>query len=170
MIGHPVSRQRLFDSLVAEHSKALLGYTRTLVDDHHLAEDIVQETLIRAWGRIEQLYATEGSVRGWLLTVARNLTIDWRRSAPARHERVVSQERNASEPDHADAVAASDESVRLLRGLSKEHAVVLVHTTMIGRTALEASRALGLPVGTVKSRQHYALNLLRQNNRFTPER
>jgi RNA polymerase sigma-70 factor (ECF subfamily) len=155
-------RQQLLDLLVSAHYKALLSYTRTLLDDHHLAEDIVQETLLRAWHHIDGLYANEGSVRGWLLTVARNLAIDWRRSAAARHESIGSQDRDVAQPDHAEAVVAHDEAVRLLRGLSVEHAAVLVHTALGGRTAAEAARALGVPVGTVKSRQHYALAQLRK--------
>jgi RNA polymerase sigma-70 factor (ECF subfamily) len=157
-----VERRQLLDLLVSAHSKALLSYTRTLLDDHHLAEDIVQETLLRAWHHIDGLYANEGSVRGWLLTVARNLAIDWRRSASARHESVGSQDRDVAQPDHAEAVAAYDEAVGMLRGLSTEHAAVLLHTALGGRTAAEAARALGVPVGTVKSRQHYALAQLRR--------
>ncbi|WP_127508418.1 sigma-70 family RNA polymerase sigma factor [Actinoplanes solisilvae] len=154
-------RQELLGELVAEHREAVLGYTRALVNDHFLAEDIVQETMLRAWNHTERLYSTSGSIRGWLLTVARNLAIDWRRSAATRHESVGSADRDVAEPDPADAVADSDEAVGLLRELSSEHRAVLVHTTMAGRTAVETARILGVPVGTVKSRQHYALNLLR---------
>jgi RNA polymerase sigma-70 factor (ECF subfamily) len=157
-----VDRKQLLDLLISAHSKALLSYTRTLLDDHHLAEDIVQETLLRAWHHIDGLYTNEGSVRGWLLTVARNLAIDWRRSAAARHESVGSQDRDVAQPDHADAVAGHDEAVQMLRGLSVEHAAVLLHTALGGRTAAEAAHALGVPVGTVKSRQHYALAQLRR--------
>ncbi|MFI6077154.1 sigma-70 family RNA polymerase sigma factor [Actinoplanes sp. NPDC051343] len=161
-IDDVAARQKQLELLISAHSKALLSYTRTLLDDHHLAEDIVQETLVRAWHHIEALYANEGSVRGWLLTVARNLAIDWRRSASARHESIGTQDRDMAQPDHADAVVAYDEAVRLLRELSAEHTAVLLHTALGGRTAAEAARALGVPVGTVKSRQHYALAQLRR--------
>ncbi|GAA2677540.1 sigma-70 family RNA polymerase sigma factor [Actinoplanes palleronii] len=162
-------RPQQLDDLVAEHAAPVLSYVRTLVSDHHLAEDIVQETLIRAWRHHERLLTNEGSVRGWLLTVARNLAIDWLRSAANRHESLAGPDRDRAEPDHADAVVATAEATALLSRLSTEHQTVLLHTTMAGRTALETSRILGVPVGTIKSRQHYALNVLRKS-RIRPER
>jgi RNA polymerase sigma-70 factor (ECF subfamily) len=163
-------RRHLLDVLVADHYQAVLSYTRTLVHDHHLAQDIAQETLIRAWRHIERLYSTNGSVRGWLLTVARNLAIDWLRSAASRHESVGAEERDATLPDHADAVATSVAVVTLLRELSTEHRAVLLHMHLVGRTAQETARILGVPVGTVKSRQHYALAILRAGCRPEPFR
>lgn len=160
--------QDVLDTLVSEHAQALLSYTRALVNDHHLAEDIVQETLIRAWHNTERLSSTEGSIRGWLLTVARNLVIDWRRSAVSRHESVTADDQDAVEPDHAEAIAAAYEVVGILRELSTEHRAVLFHMHVLGRTAVETARILGVPVGTVKSRQHYALTLLR-SKRPRPE-
>lgn len=154
-------RRSLFRELISDHSKALLAYTETLLNDHHMAEDIVQETLIRAWRHLDRLYSSPGSVRGWLLTVARNLAIDWRRSAASRHESLGAEDHDATRPDHADAIAASAEAVALLRGLSVEHREVLAHMYLGGRTVPETARILGVPVGTVKSRQHYALAILR---------
>ncbi len=156
--------QPSLDTLVADHRAALLSYVRTLVNDHYLAEDIVQETLIRAWRHTERLFSHEGSVRGWLLTVARNLAIDWLRSAAYRHETPAATDRDTDRavPDHAEAIVATAEVTALLRRLSTDHRTVLLHTTMAGRTAAETASILGVPVGTIKSRQHYALNVLRK--------
>ena len=156
----PACQGPLFERLMSEHSKALLAYTESLVQDRYLAEDIVQETLIRAWQRLERLYNTEGSVRGWLLTVARNLAIDRVRSATSRHEIVGADHQDLIQPDHTDAVLASNEIIALLRPLSKDHQEVLVHIYLLGRTVPDTARVLGIPAGTVKSRQHYALNRL----------
>jgi RNA polymerase sigma-70 factor, ECF subfamily len=156
-----VRRNQLLHVLVAEHGKALLAYVEKLLSDRHLAEDIAQETLIRAWHHAERLYSTEGSVRGWLLTVARNLVIDRSRSAPIRYEALGVDSQDVAQRDHSDAVLASVEAAALLRMLSSEHREVLVHTYLCGRTVQETARVLGIPAGTVKSRQHYALNNLR---------
>lgn len=166
--------QQRLEALVAEHGPALLSYIRTLVHDHHLAEDIVQETLIRAWRHTERLFGNEGSIRGWLLTVARNLAIDWLRSAANRHESPAGPDRehavpDRAVPDHAEEIVATAEATALLRRLSIEHRTVLLHTTIAGRTAAETANLLGVPVGTIKSRQHYALNVLRKA-RITAER
>lgn len=154
-------KEHLLHVLVADHGKALLAYAEKLLSDHHLAEDIVQETLIRAWNHTERLYSTEGSVRGWLLTVTRNLVIDRLRSASSRYETVGTDNQDTTQRDHADAVLASVEAIALLRMLSVEHREVLVHTYLCGRTVQETARILGIPAGTVKSRQHYALSNLR---------
>ena len=156
-----------FDTLISEHSKPLLAYTERLLNDHHLAQDIVQETLIRAWRHTDRLYSTSGSIRGWLLTVARNLAIDWVRSAAARHESVGGEDRDVAQPDHADAVVGSASAIALLHGLSPEHREVLFHMYLGGKTMRETADTLGVPVGTVKSRRHYALAILR-NRRSTP--
>ncbi|MFI1990113.1 sigma-70 family RNA polymerase sigma factor [Actinoplanes sp. NPDC020271] len=157
-------QQAQFDALVIEHGPALLSYVRTLVSDHYLAEDLTQETLIRAWRHSERLFTGEGSIRGWLLTVARHLAIDRMRSAGNRRESLTVEDRPAEPavPDHADAIVATAEVTALLRRLSTEHRTVLLHTTMAGRTAAETATILGVPVGTIKSRQHYALNVLRK--------
>ncbi|MEW2512783.1 sigma-70 family RNA polymerase sigma factor [Streptomyces sp. NPDC046870] len=154
-------RDELLHTLVSDHAKALLAYAEKLLRDRHLAEDIVQETLIRAWPHTERLYSTEGSVRGWLLTVTRNLVVDRMRSAAARHETIGADDRDVPLPDHSGAVLTSVEAADLLRQLSHEHREVLLHTCMYGRTAQETARILGIPAGTVKSRRHYALNTLR---------
>ncbi|MGW5498737.1 sigma-70 family RNA polymerase sigma factor [Streptomyces olivaceoviridis] len=152
---------QLLQTLMSDHTRALLAYAEKLLNDRHLAEDIVQETLIRAWPHTERLYSTEGSIRGWLLTVTRNLVIDRLRSAPARHETVGADDRDVPLPDHSGAVLASLEVTRLLRHLSHEHREVLLHIYLCGRTVRETARLLGIPAGTVKSRQHYALQSLR---------
>ncbi|AEY85426.1 RNA polymerase sigma factor [Streptomyces hygroscopicus subsp. jinggangensis 5008] len=100
-------------------------------------------------------------MRGWLLTVTRNLIVDRMRSASARHETVGTEDRDVTLPDHADAVLTSVETASLLRLLSHDHREVLLHTYLCGRTAQETARILGIPAGTVKSRQHYAISTLR---------
>ncbi|WP_089209135.1 sigma-70 family RNA polymerase sigma factor [Streptosporangium subroseum] len=159
-------REHHLGTLVREHEKALLAYTEKLLNDHHLAEDIVQETLVRAWHHADRLYDSEGSVRGWLLTVARNLVIDRSRGGFHRYEVIGSDTLDVVQRDHADAVAAAVTVTEMLDSLSTEHREVLVHTYLWGRTVRETAEVLGIPVGTAKSRQHYALNYLRKSERY----
>ncbi|WP_405591535.1 sigma-70 family RNA polymerase sigma factor [Streptomyces sp. NBC_01190] len=161
----PAHRSELLITLFVEHRKALTAYAERLLGDHHLAEDIAQEALIRAWPHTDRLYSTEGSIRGWLLKVTRNLVIDRLRSASVRYETIGSDSHEMTQRDHTDAVLASVESARLLRLLSHEHREVLVHTYLCGRTVQETAGILGVPAGTVKSRQHYALSKLRSRTR-----
>lgn len=62
--------------LFQEHGRAMLAYAMRVTQDRGAAEDAVQEALIRAWRNLDDLLEREGSVRGWLLTVTRNIIID----------------------------------------------------------------------------------------------
>ena len=73
-------------SLYLDHGQLVLGYVTGLLQDRYLAEDVVQETMLRAWRHFGQLSAEKGSVRGWLIRVAHNIAMDkmrMRRSRPA---------------------------------------------------------------------------------------
>lgn len=150
-------------ALYDEHAPALLAYaTRLTGGDRGRAEDIVQETLVRAWRNLDALDATQGSLRAWLFTVARRLSIDAHRSRAARpaevSDAVLSSVPAASELDRSlDRILLGD----ALRSLSPEHRAVLVQTYYRGRTVIEAAAELGIPAGTVKSRAYYALRALK---------
>jgi RNA polymerase sigma-70 factor (ECF subfamily) len=149
-------------SLVNEHGAALLAYAIRLTGDRYAAEDVVQETLVRAWKRVDQLDAAKGSVRGWLLTVARNIVIDQARARASRPPEVPESVSTAPiAADHSEAVADLVMMSELLGGLSKEHRSVLVELYYRGRTVNEAAESLGVPAGTVKSRSFHAQRALR---------
>ncbi|HEY3003329.1 MAG TPA: sigma-70 family RNA polymerase sigma factor [Kribbellaceae bacterium] len=161
---HPTGSadEALVASLYAEHGRMLLAYTTKLTGDRQLAEDVVQETLLRAWRNAGRLTEEQGSVRGWLLTVARNIVTDRVRARQARPTEVAE---NPSAPpiagDHADDVVNSIYVRHALQSLSPEHRAVLVSVYYGGKTAAETGEELGIPPGTVKSRTYYALRALR---------
>ena len=68
--------EALVHAVYREHGRAMLAYATRLLDDRAAAEDVVQEALIRAWRHPEVLTNGKGSIRGWLLTVVRNLVTD----------------------------------------------------------------------------------------------
>ncbi|MGP4013466.1 sigma-70 family RNA polymerase sigma factor [Streptomyces sp. 4N124] len=157
-----MSRSDLLGTIMREHRDGLVSYAEKMLGDHGLAEDVVQETIIRAWRNIDRLLGMEGSVRGWLFTVTRHLVIDWVRKPHARREVVgvtytdpVSGN-DGTEPVHDILVARP-----LLRRLSPDHRAVLVHIYLCDRSIEETAGILGIPAGTVKSRHHNALRKLR---------
>ena len=157
------SNEALIRALYAEHGKALLAYATRLTGDRPAAEDVVQETLIRAWRHPEIVSNARGSVRGWLLTVARDIVTDRYRAKAARPTEVAESE--STPPiahDHADAVVESMAMTEALDQLSPDHREVLVEIYYRGRTVPETAGRLGIPEGTVKSRAHYALKALRK--------
>ncbi len=149
--------------LYAEHGGALLAYATRLMGDRALGEDVVQETLIRAWRNPEALTNNKGSVRGYLFTIARNLSIDKHRARAARPAEVAeSPTTGPVERDHADQVVDSMVVLGAMDRLSHEHQDVLRSLYFQGRTVEETAESLGVPLGTVKSRSYYALRRLRE--------
>ncbi|HVQ97124.1 MAG TPA: sigma-70 family RNA polymerase sigma factor [Mycobacteriales bacterium] len=147
-------------SLYAEHRLPLLGYLRRYVPDQQQAEDVVQETMLRAWHNADAL-GTGGSVWGWLSTVARNIAIDRNRARQSRPTEVcASAAASRQVPDHADEVVTSVLVSDALNRLNPAHRAVLRQVYFANRTCAEAAAALGVPVGTVKSRLYWALRRL----------
>jgi RNA polymerase sigma-70 factor (ECF subfamily) len=167
MAGQTTPRQTvgsdaLIRELYAEHGRAVLAYATRLTGDRAAAEDVVQETLLRAWRHSTAMVNGKGSVRGWLLTVARNIITDRARARAARPTEVAESPATPPlQPDHADQVVASVVAAEALDMLSDEHRAVLEQLYLNGRTVTEAAVVLGVPPGTVKSRSYYALRTLR---------
>lgn len=148
--------------LLQEHGKALMAFAYRLTRDHAAAEDIVQETLVRAWQHPDVLANGKGSVRGWLFMVVRNLVRDKVRARALRPREVPELETEMEVAhDHARHVVDSVIVGDALHRLSGEHRAVLEQLYFAGNTGTEAARALGIPVGTVKSRSYHALRALR---------
>lgn len=153
----------LLQALYAEHGHALQAHCLRLCGgDRQRAEDLVQETLLRAWRHPEALDPAQGSVRAWLFTTARNLSIDaWRRRSVRVAEVVTDTVPERPDVDEADRAVEGWLIADALRRLSDAHREVIVECFYRGRSVAEAASRLGVPPGTVKSRTHYALRSLR---------
>lgn len=157
----PDEQAQLLRTLHDEHSAALWRYVVWLTGDRHFAEDVVQETLVRAWKRPQVLDQSESSARAWMFTVARNIVIDQKRSAHNRHEFATEELPERSVDDGTDALLDAWLVSDALTTLSTDHRLVVVHSYYLGESTTEIARALDIPEGTVKSRLHYALRALR---------
>ncbi|HEY0532569.1 MAG TPA: sigma-70 family RNA polymerase sigma factor [Actinoplanes sp.] len=160
-----VADEALVRALFQEHGRAMLAYATQLTRDRGAAEDVVQEALVRAWRHPDSLANGKGSVRGWLLTVVRNIVVDQVRARARRPPEVAESPPDAAvEGDHADRIVTSMVVVDALNRLSPEHREVLEQVYLKGNTVVEAAKELGIPPGTVKSRSFYALRALREAN------
>jgi len=159
----PESPADVMRQLHDEHAVALWGFCLRLTgQDRAGAEDVVQETMLRAWRNFSVLDRSQGSVRAWLFTVARNIVIDDWRAKRSRSEFPVAEVPEAAEPgDRTDQLLLSWVVAEAVTKLSQEHRAVLLECYYRGASVAEASRRLGVPEGTVKSRTHYALRALR---------
>jgi RNA polymerase sigma-70 factor (ECF subfamily) len=158
----PTTDEKFVRALYAEHGVVLQRYVAGIVRDRQAAEDIVQETMLRAWRRAGPLTRDGRPLRPWLVRTAHNLAIDRLRRISAGREVVG--------PDAFAGIAGADDMDRALdslqvedalRQLSPEHRDVLVETYFRGHSVAEAATRLGIPPGTVKSRSYYALRALR---------
>lgn len=132
-----------------------------LTGDKQLAEDVVQEALLRAWRNPDILEQGSAASKAWLYTVAHNFAVDERRSARARWEVGSASLPERSRSDHTDRTLDAWLIADALSQLKPEHRVVIVRAYYRGESIPELANALGVPPGTVKSRLHYGLRALR---------
>jgi RNA polymerase sigma-70 factor, ECF subfamily len=160
----PVARHEPLSELWAAHGQALLRFACKLtVGDRQRAEDIVQETLVRAWRHPEITSADPAPLRPWLFTVARRIAIDmWR--ARSRGPDETSDIGHTDVPDPVDpveqAITALDVG-KALATLTPAHREVITELYYHNHSVAETAVILGIPPGTVKSRAHYATRQLR---------
>jgi RNA polymerase sigma-70 factor, ECF subfamily len=149
-------------AVYTEHGSALLAYVTKLTGDRGRAEDIVQETVLRAWRHAERLDADDRPLRPWLFTVAARLVVDEHRARGARPKEVNADLLEVIPgADRLDGVLDQWQLLDALGSLTPAHRQAVVETFYRGRSIKDAAAVLGVPPGTVKSRAYYALRALR---------
>lgn len=170
------SPARSFDAFVGPHLDVLLRVAGSLCRNTHDAEDLVQDTLIRA---LKGLDGFDGAYpRAWLLTIMRNANINRNR----RHRPGLLHDATdlAGEADRRNPASPSAEDVAATRApapwiadalgrLSPRHLQVVQLVDVDGLTYDEAAAALGIPVGTVMSRLHRARHRMRAHLAHHPD-
>ncbi|MGD0558700.1 MAG: sigma-70 family RNA polymerase sigma factor [Streptosporangiaceae bacterium] len=156
-----VADEAFIRALYAEHGGALLRYALHLAGgDRQRAEDLVQETIVRAWRHPDAL--ADRPARPWLFAVARNLAVDSyraRQSRPAEVGQAILD--TLPVDDDADRTLESWAVAEAIASLRPDHRKVLVETYYRGCSVAETAATLGIPPGTVKSRTFYALKALK---------
>lgn len=146
-------------AIYRDHGTALRRFVLSCTTDQNLADDVVQETVLRVWQQAPQI---TGSMRSYLFRTARNIIIDNYRKAQRRPAE--------SGPEGAELAGSSERVDELLNRvlmeeallrLSQEHREVLVALHYQRFTVNEAALRLNIPSGTVKSRAFYAVRALR---------
>ncbi|TYK53107.1 sigma-70 family RNA polymerase sigma factor [Actinomadura decatromicini] len=155
--------EQIAAELYREYHRPLTSFVmRLTAGDRQWAEDVVQETFIRAWKSADRLDSSTGSLMPWLATVARRIVIDNRRSRDLRPPEVGDQAlAHLPIADEMESLLHKVVVAEALNALSAPHRDVLTETVLRDRSVNQAAEVLGIPVGTVKSRVYYALRALR---------
>jgi RNA polymerase sigma-70 factor (ECF subfamily) len=148
--------------LYSRHADALRAYVVRFCPGRASADDIVQETFMRAWRHLPQLTADDRPIRPWLFKVGRNLLIE--RAARARPVTVQAQPaEDVGDDTGLDQILDRQLVTGALQHLSPAHRTVLVETFYCGGTTATVARRLGIPSGAARSGLHCALQALRQH-------
>ena len=139
------------------------GLALTMLRDPDVAEDVAQDTFVRAWRHAATYDPRRGRVPTWLLTIARNVALDRARLRPAMplDPDVVTAEVDREQPDDGRDVADRDRLRGAIAGLPDDQRRALVLAMYAGRTAREIAELDGVPLGTVKTRIRAAMSKLR---------
>jgi RNA polymerase sigma factor (sigma-70 family) len=139
------------------------GLALTMLHDRELAEEVAQESFVRAWRHAATYDARRGRVPSWLLTIARNLAIDRARLRPVipLDPEVIASELDVAQPDAVPDIAERERLREALAALPDDQRRALVLATYAGKTAREISELDQVPVGTVKTRIRAAMLKLR---------
>ncbi|MFI6032905.1 RNA polymerase sigma factor [Streptomyces sp. NPDC051315] len=164
--GDPSAFAELYDS----HARAVYNHAFRLTADWSAAEDVMAETFMQAWRLRDRVDAEGGSLRPWLLGVATNVARGHHRSDRRyRAAATAAAEAETALPDHADEVAGRLDdrrriaaALRALALLRRPEREVLALCLWEGLEYTAAAEALGVPVGTVRSRLSRARAKLRR--------
>lgn len=171
--GDPDAFARIFD----RHADLVFKFARRRVGDVAVAEDITAQVFLETWRRRREVTLLDGSLRAWLLGIARNLQ--------RRHWRATERKIRAIErlppvdgaPDTGDAVAHRLDAInelaqvqRKVDGLSDDHREVLLLAVWEGLSYDEIALVLDVPIGTVRSRLARARQNLALDGTLSAER
>jgi RNA polymerase sigma factor (sigma-70 family) len=150
-------------AFVRRFQSRVYGLALTMLHDPGLAEDVAQETFVRAWRFAATYDARRGRVPAWLLTIARNLALDRARLRPATplEPEALLARLDAPETGAGLDLAERERLRAALAALPEDQRRALVLAAYGGRTAREISEHDGVPLGTVKTRIRAAMAKLR---------
>jgi RNA polymerase sigma factor (sigma-70 family) len=180
-VSSALSDEALLSGLATGDADAATAFTRrfqarvyglvlTIVRDEGTAEDVAQETFVRAWRHAGTYDPRRGRVATWLLTIARNLAIDvirGKKAEPLDPELVsATLQRGGAAGGPADQAAPPDERERVRAAIGElpdEQRRALFLAAYLGRTAQEIGELEGIPLGTAKTRIRTAMLKLRDS-------
>lgn len=161
--------ERAFAALFDGHRGPVHAYLVGRMSDREVANDLLQETFLRAWRRLGELRGlAHGRQRAWLITVARNLTIDTYRTRATRQATAdaIGHQPPVRDPREDDPVrqvvgrSQVDRVERAIAALPEDERTVLAMSVMAEMTSAQIGEALDRPAGTIRYTLHRARTAL----------
>jgi RNA polymerase sigma factor (sigma-70 family) len=151
-------------AFVRRYQRRVFGLTLSILRDRGAAEEAAQEAFVRAWRHASAYDPRRGSVAGWLLTIARNVSINMlptRRVDPVDPDIVSMLGSRSDGSSSEDHVVEVELLKKALARVPEEQRRAIVLAAFYGFTAKEMSELDGVPLGTVKTRIRSAMMKLR---------
>jgi RNA polymerase sigma-70 factor (ECF subfamily) len=162
-----VSRQEIFETEALPHLKALYGTAYRITGNAHDAEDLVQETFLRAYRSFDR-YTPGTNIRAWLYTILRRVRADQGRRAFRAPELRALDGEGPGVSGGQDALVAAGDLSRALATLPEPFRMAVLLRDVEDLTYGEIVEVLDVPMGTVMSRIHRGRKLLREALRSAP--
>ena len=155
--------QKAFTYLYDNYAKALFGVIFAIVDDVEESEDVLQKAFLKIWENFDSYDLSKGRLYTWMLNIARNIAIDYKRSKYNKNkiqnvnQNVYALNNVVSEDDSLETIGLK----KVVENLKSDHLILIELAYYKGYTQEEISKELDIPIGTVKTRIRKALLILR---------
>ncbi|MDO8970709.1 MAG: RNA polymerase sigma factor [Saprospiraceae bacterium] len=149
-------------TLYEAYGGALFGVVLRIVQQRELAEQVLQDTFVKAWKNGASYDTTKGRLFTWLLNIARNTAIDATRTAHYQKSRKTDSLDSLVHSPGGQSLNPDQIGVReLVNRLDEKYKTLIDMVYFRGYTQEEVAEETGIPLGTVKTRLRYAINELR---------
>jgi len=156
--------EQAYTFLYDHYSKALFVVIKQIIPQQEVAEDLLQETFVKVWQNIHSYDGSRGRLYTWMLSIARNLSIDRTRSKEFNKQSKTTTLQESVYPSvPAEEVRITDIGLKkVLSSIPEENARLIDLAYYKGYTQEEIAKILVMPVGTVKTRMRSAIANLRK--------
>lgn len=157
--------EKAFETLYNMYSKSMHGVIFNIVRNNDIAEEVMQDVFIKAWHKSDTYSSTKGRFFTWILNIARNAAIDKTRSKSFKKSKQnLDSDFFVDIIESADSLENKTDAIGISKFVSKLAAKckeVIELLYFKGYTQTEASEALDMPIGTIKTRNRNCINELR---------
>ncbi|MFC6099468.1 RNA polymerase sigma factor [Olivibacter domesticus] len=159
--------QRAYIYLYDNYAGALFGIIKRILGDGEEANDVLQESFVKIWRNIFQYDTTKGRLFTWMINIARNTAIDYKRSSQSKKDEVTNsleeQVGNTVDENFVTYIKTDHLGLqKIIERLANDHRIIIELSYFQGYTQDEISKKLNIPLGTVKTRARAALMQLKQ--------